>query len=285
MITSARFQIGCRIACADWSPEAGIRPARHFSTTAHDDLCPAPDDLERDRGICAPRGFDRPVGVFEPAPIPASNRLAEADFWKAFEADYSRILGVCSTSWSADCELSKVQLSELPRMADYARWGEAIGCVLGWRVSAFTTTYDQNRELANAPAMQDSLVATTLLEVGPRLQGFWGGPVELLRELTIHLGQKEAEMRQKWGPAGAREWSANWARWPKEPRQFSKELRRVLPSLRAYGITAEFYPEAGGSVLVSRIHRRTAPTTWPTCEQPLNEASRPASPAPPVVRS
>jgi hypothetical protein len=191
--------------------------------------------------------IDRSV-ILNLPPIPGSKRRPEDEFWKAFNADYPRILGgVLNVLVGGLRELSQVQLPELPRMADYARWGGAIGRALGWHVSAFTATYERNRALANAPALEDSLVATTLLELGPRLQAFWGGPVELLRELTIHLGQKEAEVRRMWGSAAARESSANWARWPKEPRQFSKELRRVLPLLRAYGITAEFYRRSRGS--------------------------------------
>ena len=75
---------------------------------------------------------DRSVFLHLPA-IPATSRRTERTFWPAFRADYPRILGgVLDAIVGGLRELPSVDLKELPRMADYAEWGEATGRGLGW---------------------------------------------------------------------------------------------------------------------------------------------------------
>ena len=45
-------------------------------------------------------------------------------------------------------ELPSVDLKELPRMADYAEWGEATGRGLGWGAGTFLSNYNDNRKEA-----------------------------------------------------------------------------------------------------------------------------------------
>jgi hypothetical protein len=45
-------------------------------------------------------------------------------------------------------ELPSVHLNELPRLADYAKWGEAVGRGLGWEPECFLSIYTDNRKNA-----------------------------------------------------------------------------------------------------------------------------------------
>ena len=80
---------------------------------------------------------DRSVFLHLPA-IPETRRRTERTFWPAFRADYPRILGgVLDAIVGGLRELPSVDLKELPRMADYAEWGEATSRGLGWGADTF----------------------------------------------------------------------------------------------------------------------------------------------------
>jgi hypothetical protein len=65
-------------------------------------------------------------------PIPRTRARGEDEFWRAFHADRPGILGAVLDAMVGGLrELPSVHLAELPRMADYALWGEAVGRGLG----------------------------------------------------------------------------------------------------------------------------------------------------------
>ncbi len=80
---------------------------------------------------------DRCVFLHLP-PIPRTRRRGEDELWRAFHADRPRILGAVFDAIVGGLrELPSVHLAELPRMADYAIWGEAVGRGLGWGPGMF----------------------------------------------------------------------------------------------------------------------------------------------------
>jgi len=194
--------------------------------------------------------IDRSI-VLNLPPIPPAKRRAEDEFWKAFHADYPRILGGALDAAAGGLrELPSVQIAELPRMADFAKWGEAVGRALGWPADSFTSAYCSNRDSANSASLEDSLVAKALIDLGPRLAELSGSPEAVLRELTHYVEYRDhniARVRGHSRPNKRR--TANSPRWPKDTRQFSKELRRILPLMRQRGVTAEFDRGSRGSVI------------------------------------
>ena len=74
----------------------------------------------------------RPLRLSESAPDPGHRPPIRKAFWPAFHADCPRIFGgVLDAIVGGLRELPSVQLKELPRMADYAEWGEAISRGIG----------------------------------------------------------------------------------------------------------------------------------------------------------
>ena len=121
--------------------------------------------------------------------------------------------------------LPSVSLPELPRMADYAKWGEAVGRGLGWASESFLSTYNDNRKEATLMVLDDSAVGSVLLQIAPMKSTTWAGSsAELLAVLTKFVGKKVAAS----------------ARWPKTATQFSNELRRVAPLLYMHGLSIQF---------------------------------------------
>jgi hypothetical protein len=173
------------------------------------------------RGDLADRGI-----FLHLAPIEPTNRLTESEFWESFDLDYPMILGgVLDAVVGGLRELPSVTLKKLPRMAEFATFGEAVGGSLGWPAGAFLTAYVYNRLDAATSTFEDSLVARALLRlVGPVAQQWAGNAADLQIALTKIVGKKNAAS----------------ASWPKTCYRLGNELRRVAPQLRMYGLSVTF---------------------------------------------
>jgi hypothetical protein len=166
-------------------------------------------------------------GVFlSLAPIKPSKRRTEDAFWAAFHEDYPRILGgVLDAVVGGLRELPSVRLPELPRMADFAAFGEAVGRGLAWPAGTFLSAYNRNRRNATLPALEDSPVGTILLELATgKMHRRTRSPTDLLAELAAFAGKRVAAS----------------PRWPKSTQMFTNELRRLAPQLRLHRLSVKF---------------------------------------------
>jgi hypothetical protein len=103
--------------------------------------------------------LDRSLLVYLPE-IPDEKRRPEDEFWQAFEVVRPGILGALLDAISAGLRhLATVQVSPLPRMADFAKWVTAAAPALGWEARAFLDAHVQNRDEAHAVAVEGSAVA------------------------------------------------------------------------------------------------------------------------------
>jgi hypothetical protein len=169
---------------------------------------------------------DRCVFLHLPRVDP-SERRTEVEFWPAFHSDYPAILGALFDLVVGGLrELSTLELKALPRMADFARFGEAIGRSLQWPDESFLKAYCENRQAATLLALEESPVAQVLIENASLggLRGWTASATEMLRDLN-----SDTPRRMK-----------NLARWPKSARELGNELRRIAPLLRTRGISVEF---------------------------------------------
>jgi hypothetical protein len=184
---------------------------------------------------------DRTVFLNLP-PIAPSKRRREDEFWAAFNQDQPRILGgLLDAIVGGMRELPSVQLPTLPRMADFAAFGEAVGRALGWKAETVVADYNRNRREATAPQLEDSLVATAMLENAPRgSDEHTCTASSLLAELSRLVGKKVASS----------------ARWPKSAGWFTTELRRIAPQLRMHGISITFERSSGKRLLTITTTRR-----------------------------
>ena len=164
----------------------------------------------------------------QPPPISQTSRRAEAEFWQAFRADYPAIFGGLLDAIVGGLRgLPSVNPLKLPRMADFARFGEAVGRGLGWPAETFLSIYGDNRREAASASLEDSPLARVLLEsaeLGGLRKDWKLSPTEMLEELTRDVPRR---VRMS-------------AQWPKTVRAFSDDLRRIAPQLRTRGISVEF---------------------------------------------
>jgi hypothetical protein len=120
--------------------------------------------------------------------------------------------------------LPSVELEELPRMADFAAFGEAIGRALGWETWTVLKDYSVNIEGATATQLDQSVLATAMLEGVPATLNWCGTASALLTELGDLVGKKVTSS----------------AGWPKSRSRLTNGRRRISPQLRSRGLMVHF---------------------------------------------
>jgi hypothetical protein len=166
---------------------------------------------------------DRSVFLHLP-PIGDGSRKTEASYWEAFEAARPALLGALLDAVSSAMRLlPSVRISPLPRMADFALFGEAACRAAAYEPGHFAQAYLGNRSGANESALEDSPIVAALCRLA-RGPAWSGRSAELLEELATIAGDKAALS----------------PRWPKGPRALSTMLRRLAPQLRQIGVHLTF---------------------------------------------
>ena len=95
--------------------------------------------------------------------IPKEKRRTEQEFWAAFDEAHPRILGaLLDTAVSALARLDQIEVRDLPRMSDFARWVIAAEPHLGWADGALLSAYNRNKRDGELGALEASPVATVI---------------------------------------------------------------------------------------------------------------------------
>jgi hypothetical protein len=156
-------------------------------------------------------------------PIDPKRRIADTKLWSELEQERPVILaGLLDAVAAAMRNLSDVELTEPPRMADAAQWIAAAEPALPWRSGDFARIYAGNRNAAAERALDAYPIAWPLLNLGLD-GGFTGTAQELLAELEDALPPEASRHKG----------------WPKDASALSRAIARVEPELRARGIVIE----------------------------------------------
>jgi hypothetical protein len=176
--------------------------------------------------------------------IPESKRKPEAEFWSDFDRAAPMLFGALLDAVSGGMRLMpEIRLPGLPRMADFAVFGEAVSRSVGNDPGMFVETYNRNRQEANEKAIEDHPVARAVSALAAD-RGTWKGTVgELLVELESIVGAKTVESKF----------------WPKSTQRLSSALRRSAPSLRMAGVDIHVgkHTKRGTQVVVMPIPEGT----------------------------
>jgi phage/plasmid primase-like uncharacterized protein len=167
--------------------------------------------------------LDRSI-LFELPDIPRGERREEEDITARFGAELPFVLGATFDVLSNAMRIREgLTLTDAPRMADFARWGEAIWQAAGWGTRTFLASYEREEAVRNEAAIEASPVALALRAFVEEQSCGWEGTAgELLAELTRVASRLRIETR-------ARE-------WPKQPNVLSRRLNEIMPNLRRVGI-------------------------------------------------
>ena len=154
------------------------------------------------------------------SPILPDKRRSETNVLHDFEEARPAILGALLDILSKVLAiLPSVKLERSPRMADFARVGVAVECVLGWPQDTFLRAYAANVAAQHEEALEASPFALALRTFMQDRQEWTGTATNLLKVLDEF----------KSAPDTARA-------WPKDGRGVSSQLKRLAPNLRAIGL-------------------------------------------------
>jgi len=166
--------------------------------------------------------LDRSI-LIELERIPESERRELAEIRAAFEADRPAILGGIFDILSKAMGIYPgVKLKSLPRMADFCRWGYAIGEAMGGLGQTFLDEYAANRESQNLEAINADAVATLILAFMSDREEWSGTVSALLRELADIAAGHGVNPRAKG--------------FPMQPNHLSRRMKAIKSNLEAVGI-------------------------------------------------
>jgi hypothetical protein len=164
--------------------------------------------------------LDRTLSLNLPI-ITEKNRRDEKTVWNDFEKSRASILGgLCAAISGALKNLDSIDLSPLPRMADFAIWASAAETELGFTAGTFMKAYNRNRDQMNDLAIESSPVAAAIINLINKIGSWKGTATGLLRKLESEVD--EQTRRQ--------------SNWPKSPKALGGAIRRVATNLRSRGI-------------------------------------------------
>lgn len=163
--------------------------------------------------------LERSIVLYLP-PIDDAHRKTEAELWKDFERQRPYLVGALfDATVLALRNVSSNQIAKLPRMADFAKWGNAAELAFDCSPGEFLKTYEQNISETNTIAVESSALAQCLIDLLKGQPVFEGTYKELLAKLNPpFIGMYPGAL-------------------PDTPEALSAKLRRLAPNLRHQGIT------------------------------------------------
>lgn len=176
--------------------------------------------------------------------IPDGEREKEAVFWARFSRESGAILGAALTALAVGLErLPDTELSESPRMADFAALIVAAEPALPWQPGEFLSLYADARKEAGASVLEGDCVAEALLGWLLKADLPWEGTAKtLLSALEAQTGLTDSNRRK---PEG----------WPKTPKGLSSRLRQLAPALAQVGYKVAEASKGTNGERLRRIER------------------------------
>jgi hypothetical protein len=168
-------------------------------------------------------------------PISEDRRRPEAELNAAFEAKRSAILGALLDAVAMGLKsLPNINLTKLPRMADYAKWATACETAF-WPSGTFLAAYFTNNKEAIEDVIDADPISTAVRALMATRMEWIGTASDLLVTLAEQVGEHVAKSKN----------------WPDSPRGLAGRLRRAVTFLRKVGINIGFDREC------SRARTRT----------------------------
>lgn len=208
---------------------------------------------------CATRPdlVERTVHIQLPV-ISRDKRREQSQLDAEWESDYPAIVGgLMDLAAATLAQLSKVQLIQRERMADFQRLGEAMMQAMGQAAGSFSELYSVNQQDGVERALETSPIAMSLerfLASRPE-ETYWQGSVGTLHRLLLEQCLHDR------------------GNFPKSPRALSDQLQRLAPALRQKGIEVALQAR-------SRNGRQVTIMLLPAASNIGNPSSRPSPTSP-----
>ncbi len=136
--------------------------------------------------------------LFELERVPPEKRRQEHDILDEFEKERPKIIGAIFDAVAKAMQIKPtIKLDALPRMADFVVWSCAIAEALGYTQQQFLDAYYRNIRSQNDEILQDSLIATAVLQFMSERDEWTGTPSQLLKELKVVATNQEVDVEKE----------------------------------------------------------------------------------------
>ena len=177
---------------------------------------------------------------------PIQEYRPESEIEEAFGRDAPGILGGLLDLFVATmAQLHRVKIAKPPRMADFARLGEAMTLAMGGNAGDFMALYAANRKESTARGLESSPVAVAIRSLVEQHQAnrpgepvVYGDSPESRYNTMGHLLERLGDHRDK------------SEAWPRSARGLGDAIRRQLPALAQIGIRITISKPGKHGVLV-----------------------------------
>ena len=184
-------------------------------------------------GATKPDLLDRGL-IIELERIDDNKQLKPEGLWKQFEELRPQLLGYIFDilakvlEWKNNVNGPQLNLTKLPRMAEFAEYGEIISRCMGNPSNLFIDAYYKNIKLQSQEVLDSSVLASPIqqLLVNRNDEEWIGRPTELLSELEYCAEQLKVNTRSKL--------------WPKMANVLSRRLKEIKINLKQIGIEVEY---------------------------------------------
>ncbi len=183
--------------------------------------------------------LDRSILV-ELEKFPEGVRMEEEKLRRNFANEKPRILGgIFDTLVKAMKVYPSVEIYNLPRMADFAMWGYAIGEALGGYGEEFLKLYSDNEnERVHETIFQNNL-ANAVVALINKHKTWTGTAADLLEDLKIVAENDKIPI-----DSGS---------WPKAPAWLARKLNEIQPVLEHLGISLDKSRDGGKRYLTLHV--------------------------------
>ncbi|HKU50615.1 MAG TPA: hypothetical protein VJP79_11735 [Nitrososphaera sp.] len=177
--------------------------------------------------------------------IPKGNRKKVKEIWSEFNAIKPQLLGYIFDTISKVLQsrkTSRVEMKELPRMADFAEIAEIISRCMGHPEGAFLAAYYRNIGLQTQEAIEANPIALCLSKFMANKSEWAGTASNLLTQLELMA--VDLQMNTKFLEG-----------WPKAPNALSRRLNEVSTNLRETGIVIERPTDTSSNTRLVQIRK------------------------------
>jgi hypothetical protein len=181
--------------------------------------------------------------------INPDERRNEKQYWSDFERLRPSLFGAMLDALSKAMNMiHTVELSVLPRMADFAQWGCAIAESIGYSQKDFLEAYSENAGLGHEEVMASCQVAYAIQCLMQERNEGNGTPHELYRELQSIAEENKINVRAK--------------DWPKAANALTRRLNELAPTLLTTGLKVDVGGRTGRGrrVVIRKVMENTVTT-------------------------
>lgn len=178
--------------------------------------------------------------------IKPEDRKPEQDLWEAFEVERPGILGgIFDTVVKAMSIYHTLKINQLPRLADFAKWGYAIAEALGNSGNQFLDDFNQNIKRQNESVAEKNVLCQTVLRLMSDKQTYLKSVSDTHNALKAIAGADYKD-----------------ATFPKLPHNLRNGLDVLRSTLVEHGITFDFLDRQNKGVRIL-LSKPASPATQP----------------------